>query len=248
VGCPDPVITKITSAALSDTPADTGRDCCACVLAENDVRQSHTLTALRAGGVEVSGVVKLDRINDVDIRDEAVVTMACDLSLPIHIVAIRRIRRAAPELAVVVVSPATDAGVVRRALSSGADGVVFEDDAHVALVPALHAARRGYLVLPRETHRSVSKPAFSYREKQILSMVVRGYRNSEIAARLFLAESTVKSHLSTSFEKLGVSSRRDAAAVIADPAEGLADAIFAVDMHDPSTPDVPLSPRPARTR
>ncbi len=44
-----------------------------------------------------------------------------------------------------------------------------------------------------------------------------GFTNSEIGARLFLAESTVKSHLSSIFVKLGVSSRNEAAAVVLDP-------------------------------
>ena len=45
--------------------------------------------------------------------------------------------------------------------------------------------------------------------------------NHEIAARLFLTESTVKSHLASAFEKLGVRSRKDAAALLLDPEEGL---------------------------
>jgi hypothetical protein len=55
--------------------------------------------------------------------------------------------------------------------------------------------------------------------------VVEGCTNSEIGARLFLAESTVKSHLATAFSKLGVRSRRDAAAMILG-AETLAAAIL----------------------
>jgi DNA-binding NarL/FixJ family response regulator len=44
--------------------------------------------------------------------------------------------------------------------------------------------------------------------------------NSQIASELFLAESTVKSHLSSAFAKLGVSSRSEAVAVILDPERG----------------------------
>ena len=58
------------------------------------------------------------------------------------------------------------------------------------------------------------------REKQILTLMVTGQTNSQIASELFLAESTVKSHLSSAFGKLGVSSRSEAAAVILDPDRG----------------------------
>ena len=51
-------------------------------------------------------------------------------------------------------------------------------------------------------------------------MVVTGLTNSQIADELFLAVSTVKSHLSSAFSKLGVSSRSEAAAVILDPERG----------------------------
>ena len=44
--------------------------------------------------------------------------------------------------------------------------------------------------------------------------MVEGCTNGEIAQRLFLAESTIKSHLATAFAKLGVRSRRDATAMI----------------------------------
>ena len=50
--------------------------------------------------------------------------------------------------------------------------------------------------------------------------IVTGLTNAEIAGKLFLAESTVKSHLSSAFSKLGVSSRYEATSVILDPERG----------------------------
>jgi hypothetical protein len=66
------------------------------------------------------------------------------------------------------------------------------------------------------------------REKQILGMVVMGFTNADIAAELYLAESTVKSHLSSAYPKLGVRSRRQATALILDPTQGLGPGIFAI--------------------
>ena len=62
--------------------------------------------------------------------------------------------------------------------------------------------------------------ALTTREKQILALVITGLTNAQIAGRLFLAESTIKSHLSSAFSKLGVSSRYEAATVILDSERG----------------------------
>ncbi len=70
--------------------------------------------------------------------------------------------------------------------------------------------------------------SLSMREKQVLSMIVMGSTNAEIATKLFLAESTVKSHLSSAYNKLGVCSRKDAASRILDPLQGLGPGILAI--------------------
>ena len=67
------------------------------------------------------------------------------------------------------------------------------------------------------------------REKQVLALVVMGMSNAEIAGKLFLAESTVKSHLSSAFSKLGVRSRNEAAATILDPNSGVGTGILMID-------------------
>jgi DNA-binding NarL/FixJ family response regulator len=80
----------------------------------------------------------------------------------------------------------------------------------------MSAVAAGQAAVPRRARGGLHKPAFSHRERQVLGQVAAGLTNSEIAAALFLSESTVKSHLSSAFAKLGVRSRKEAAAVVLD--------------------------------
>jgi DNA-binding NarL/FixJ family response regulator len=122
---------------------------------------------------------------------------------------------------VVVVCASIQRWEVRAALSAGAAGVIVYDDLGESLGPCLRAVRAGQICVPREHWRQVQPPVLSTREKQILGLVVMGYMNSQIATTLFLAESTVKSHLSSAFGKLGVRSRNEAVSLILDPERGL---------------------------
>jgi DNA-binding NarL/FixJ family response regulator len=121
----------------------------------------------------------------------------------------------------VVLCASADRRDVRAALAAGAAGVVLHDDLHRCLSPCLRAVRAGQICVPRTHWRQIAPPVLSTREKQILGLVVMGYMNSQIAGRLFLAESTVKSHLSSAFGKLGVRSRNEAVDLILNPEHGL---------------------------
>jgi DNA-binding NarL/FixJ family response regulator len=59
-------------------------------------------------------------------------------------------------------------------------------------------------------------------------MVVLGFSNAEIAKKLVLSESTIKSHLSSAFHKLGVRSRTEAAEMILDSNSGIGTGILAI--------------------
>jgi DNA-binding NarL/FixJ family response regulator len=133
-----------------------------------------------------------------------------------------------PEVPVVLVCAELRPGELRNALTAGVVGIVLSEQLESHLLPCLQAAHSGQVCVPRAQARQVEPARLSPREKQILGLVVMGYMNSQIAERLFVAESTVKSHLSSSFTKLGVRSRGEAVELILDPERGLGMGILAL--------------------
>ncbi len=138
------------------------------------------------------------------------------------------VRSAFPDLPLVAVWPADERRESKRALKAGADAVVSAAEIESALGPALDAVRLGLVCVSRRKVESTASGTLSNREKQVLGMLIMGFSNAEIGQRLYLAESTVKSHLSSAYMKLGVRSRKDAAALILDPEEGLGTAVLAI--------------------
>lgn len=145
---------------------------------------------------------------------------------------VREARESSGARYVVVVLRGPDATSLRRALEAGADGALVEDELATALPVAVRGVSAGLMVVPQAARRQLAPPALSHRERQVLTLLVEGCTNAEIATRLFLAESTVKSHLSGAFAKLGVRSRRDAVALILDPAAGISHAVLSSDAAD----------------
>ena len=126
----------------------------------------------------------------------------------------RRLRRRLPDAHIVAVMPDDSRRGIRRAVEAGADGVVFESDLETTLTPTVRAILAGQIAVPQARRREVDRPTLSSREKQVLALVVAGKSNKAIAGELFLAESTVKCHLSSAFSKLGVRSRNEAADLV----------------------------------
>ena len=184
------------------------------LVAHDEVTKRRAHAVLAREGFEVAHATVLALVTAPVDGEAGAVVLACGAAAIDDEVQALRAQR--PELVVVVVAPSDDRHTVRTALAAGADGYVSEACIESSLPSTVRAAAAGQVCVPRAAREVLGVPSFSHREKQVLCLVARGFTNGQIARRLYLAESTVKSHLSTSYQKLGVRSRRDAAALVLD--------------------------------
>jgi DNA-binding NarL/FixJ family response regulator len=153
-----------------------------------------------------------------------------DLHMPVldGIAATRRLKVEQPEVRVLALTTFDDDEDVFAALRAGAVGYLLKDVASDRLVEALLAAARGESVLQPSVAAKVvarfaqlsddppSRPQplvvpLSDRELDVLRLLADGSSNREIATALFLAEGTVKNHVTNVLAKLGVRDRTQAA-------------------------------------
>jgi DNA-binding NarL/FixJ family response regulator len=174
------------------------------------------VAAMDAGAITIEAVARREALSEYEIGSLTVLIFACDVDRPTDMTALRRLRRDHPAPPIVVVSPRSTATAVRRTLDAGADAIVFEPEVAMALVASVRAVESGQSVVPRKVRAGVERPNLSHRERQVLNLVCEGHTNAEIAEALFLAESTIKSHMASIFTKLGVHSRKEARAAFLD--------------------------------
>jgi DNA-binding NarL/FixJ family response regulator len=134
---------------------------------------------------------------------------------------IRTVGESYPDACILTIMPAGIANAsLRRVLAAGAAGIVFDEELDRALGPTARSILAGQLTVPAALGRQIAPRPLSHREKQILALVVLGRTNQEIAHTLYLAESTVKTHLSSAFRKLDARSRAEAVTRLMDPESG----------------------------
>jgi DNA-binding NarL/FixJ family response regulator len=154
-----------------------------------------------------------------------------DVRMPVldGVRATRLLKQSLPKCRVIVLTTFDDDEYVFDALHAGAVGYLLKDVASARLVEAIRATARGESILePSVAAKVIAEftrvsrmvpPAqmeqliepLSERELEILALIARGYSNKEIASQLFIAEGTVKNHVTHILGKLGVRDRTQAA-------------------------------------
>ena len=144
----------------------------------------------------------------------------------------RELRSRMPELACLMLTSFDDEEALLDSIMAGASGYVLKQIQGSDLVSAVRTVASGQSLLdPSATTRLMARlrggqqeeepdplPGLTDREREILSLIGEGLTNRQIGQRLFLAEKTVKNHISRLLAKLGVE-RRIQAAVIATQAQ-----------------------------
>ncbi len=180
---------------------------------------------LEVAGVEVAGEADDGRVALDVVAAAAPDVVLLDLRMPRFdgIWTLHRLRERGIEVPVLVLTTFDDDALVLAALHAGARGYLLKDVTLEQLTRAVHTlAAGGTLIAPSITDRLLRAirsgpspvgagagpvPDLTEREQEVLRLVAEGCSNREISAALFLAEGTVKNHVSSILSKLGARDR-----------------------------------------
>jgi len=133
--------------------------------------------------------------------------------------ATRAIRQRFPQVQVIALTSFKEGDLVKHALEAGAIGYLLKDVSADELAEAIRAAHAGRATLSPEAAQALVETAnqppapgldLTERELEVLALMVEGLNNTQIAGRLSVSSSTIKSHVSNILSKLGVASRTEA--------------------------------------
>jgi len=145
--------------------------------------------------------------------------------------ALQAIRQLPERPRVIVLTASEDKNEYVQAMKLGCSGIVLKQTAPDLIVKSIRKVHAGEIWLDSHTtaavmrqfagpgeviganhpNRTRERSPLSQREREIVSLVAQGYKNREMAEKMFISEQTVKNHLHNIFDKLGVSDRLELA-------------------------------------
>ncbi len=142
-----------------------------------------------------------------------------DIMMPVRdgISATQEIKSRLPHTRVLILTTSTVSDDLSRALEAGADGAITKSNANAQLLTAIRAIAAGKRWVSPEIEKQIATdpPVQKLTERQevILSSIVRGLTNADIAHQLGIREDSVKEHLNLIFSKIGAANRAEAVAI-----------------------------------
>ena len=131
--------------------------------------------------------------------------------------AVRMMREAGLTSRVLILTTFATSAEMLEAVRNGADAALEKDIDTRVLIDAVRTAVKGNKIISPRINEFLSvennATPLTERQQEILSLVVKGYSNRDIARNFGISEICVKKHLQSVFEKLGASTRTEAAAI-----------------------------------
>ena len=152
-----------------------------------------------------------------------------DLRMPVlgGLEATRQITSAHPEVGILILTTFSDEASALEVLQAGARGYLTKDADRSEVAAAVRAVAQGHTTLgatiggllfagktPVRQESLADRFGLTNREDEVLDLIGDGLSNTEIAARLFVSVTTVKTHINAIFAKLGVRDRAQAIALV----------------------------------
>jgi len=211
--------TTVEDSGVRHTPAEPRKGMIRVLIAD------FTVVGEASDGCEV-----LDRVQELDPD-----VLLLDLRMPNldGLSALQALQQTNKRTRVIVLTASEDKNEFVQAMKLGCSGIVLKQTAPELIVKSIRKVHGGEIWLDSHTTAAVmrqfaapgeaggsasggsgktrERSPLSQREREIVQLVAQGYKNKEMAEKMFISEQTVKNHLHNIFDKLGVSDRLELA-------------------------------------
>ncbi|HHY72413.1 MAG TPA: response regulator transcription factor [Bacillus bacterium] len=185
--------------------------------------------------MEVIGTVSNGKEAYEFVKEFSPSVVLMDIRMPIMngVESVRRITNDFPDTSVIMLTTFDEDQLIVDSLAGGAKGFLLKDIQGDKLIGAVRDAAKGQMILPSniatklalkvselsktyEAESEINKKFeevpmhFSVREKEIISLMIRGFNNQQISERIYISEGTVKNYISDIYNKIGINNRSKA--------------------------------------
>ncbi len=191
------------------------------------IRAGFRLIVESQPGMEVVGEAgdNADGLKTVTSKNPDIVLLRLNLDGPLNFDIIPSLIKASERVRLILVTSTIDSKIQQKAIEDGVVGVIDTNQQPETLIKAIQKVNAGEVWLERSliadvlSHLSRDHPPITFdpekdsitrlseREKQIIRLIGQGLKNRDISAQLGISETTVRHHLTSIYNKLGVSDR-----------------------------------------